>query len=418
MDRYIINGGNKLNGIVRVDGAKNAILPILASVALTDKQVILHDCPQLSDVNDMLSILKSMGCKIKREGHTIILDPSGINEWRIPDYYVKKIRSSIVILGAVLGRMGKSGITYPGGCEIGQRPIDLHLKGLRKLGVEIDDSYGYLNCTVDTLRGADIHLDYPSVGATENIMLAASKAKGTTVIRNAAKEPEIVDLQDFINAMGGRIGGAGTDTVVIEGVKAFKPVEYRVIPDRIATGTFMVAAAITGGDVFIDNVIESHVQSIIYKLRETGCGVLLQDNGIRVKSIPELKAIDHTKTLPYPGFPSDMQAPLMAMLTRCNGTSIVTENIFENRYKHVPELKKMGANIRVESNTAIIQGVDMLMGARMEATDLRGGAALVIAALDAQGASEIGNINHIDRGYEGLECKLKGLGAKIERIKG
>lgn len=416
MAKYRIRGEKKLEGDIRVKGAKNSALPVLAAVLLSEKPVILHDIPKLIDIDNMVLILSSIGCKIKREGNTLIVDPSSVNSWVIPDKYVKEIRSSIVMLGAVLARMKKALITYPGGCEIGQRPINLHLQGLKKLGVKINDSHGYLECQADRLVGANIHLDYPSVGATENIMLAATKAEGTTVIRNAAKEPEIIDLQNFINSMGGRVAGAGSNTITIEGVESFHGSEYRVLPDRIVAGTYLAAAAITGSEITISNVNFEHIQSMVTKLREAGCSIINFNNSVRIKAPTRLRAIEHTKTYPYPGFPTDMQALLMSMLTVAQGTSIITENIFENRFKHVPEMIRMGANIRTEGKIAVIQGVNRLKGAQVNASDLRGGAALVLAGLNAEGETIVENIHHIDRGYEGLEQKLRSLGADIERL--
>lgn len=416
MAKYRIRGEQKLEGDIRVKGAKNSALPVLAAVLLSEKPVILHDIPKLIDIDNMVLILSSIGCKIKREGNTLIVDPSSVNSWVIPDKYVKEIRSSIVMLGAVLARMKKALITYPGGCEIGQRPINLHLQGLKKLGVKINDSHGYLECQADRLVGANIYLDYPSVGATENIMLAATKAEGTTVIRNAAKEPEIIDLQNFINSMGGRVAGAGSNTITIEGVESFHGSEYRVLPDRIVAGTYLAAAAITGSEITISNVNFEHIQSMVTKLREAGCSIINFNNSVRIKAPTRLRAIEHTKTYPYPGFPTDMQALLMSMLTVAQGTSIITENIFENRFKHVPEMIRMGANIRTEGKIAVIQGVNRLKGAQVNASDLRGGAALVLAGLNAEGETIVENIHHIDRGYEGLEQKLRSLGADIERL--
>lgn len=416
MAKYRIRGEQKLEGDIRVKGAKNSALPVLAAVLLSEKPVILHDIPKLIDIDNMVLILSSIGCKIKREGNTLIVDPSSVNSWVIPDKYVKEIRSSIVMLGAVLARMKKALITYPGGCEIGQRPINLHLQGLKKLGVKINDSHGYLECQADRLVGANIHLDYPSVGATENIMLAATKAEGTTVIRNAAKEPEIIDLQNFINSMGGRVAGAGSNTITIEGVESFHGSEYRVLPDRIVAGTYLAAAAITGSEITISNVNFEHIQSMVTKLREAGCSIINFNNSVRIKAPTRLRAIEHTKTYPYPGFPTDMQALLMSMLTVAQGTSIIAENIFENRFKHVPEMIRMGANIRTEGKIAVIQGVNRLKGAQVNASDLRGGAALVLAGLNAEGETIVENIHHIDRGYEGLEQKLRSLGADIERL--
>ena len=416
MDKYRIRGGKKLEGEIRVIGAKNAILPVLAAVILTQRPVILHDFPSLVDVENMLLILNSIGCRVRRENSALVVDPSGADSWIIPDRYVKEIRSSIVMLGAVLARMKKAKITYPGGCEIGQRPINLHLHGLKQLGVVINEAHGYLECEAANMTGADIHLDYPSVGATENIMLAATRAKGQTVIRNAAKEPEIVDLQNFINSMGGRVCGAGSNTIAIDGVEHFHETEYTVIPDRIVAGTYLVAAAITGSEIVVHNVNMEHIQAIVTKLRETGCMITPFQHSVKIKAPQRLWAIENTKTYPYPGFPTDMQALLMSVLSVAKGTSIITENIFENRFKHVPELIRMGANIRTEGKIAVIQGVPDLKGAEVSAGDLRGGAALVMAGLKAEGETVVDNILHIDRGYENLDEYLRGVGADINRV--
>jgi UDP-N-acetylglucosamine 1-carboxyvinyltransferase len=420
MGKFRIRGGRRLEGRIRVIGSKNAFLPILAAVILTRKPVVLYDFPRLADVENMLLILLSIGCRIKRENSTLYIDPSDCSSWVIPDKYVKEIRSSIVMLGAVLARMKKAVITYPGGCEIGQRPINLHLQGLKQLGVVINESHGYLECEAANMEGADIHLDYPSVGATENIMLAATRAKGRTVIRNAAKEPEITDLQNFINSMGGRVAGAGSNTITIDGVETFHETEYTVIPDRIVAGTYLVSAAITGSEIVVENVCLEHIQAIVTKLRETGCMITpckgAPVESVRIKAPQHLWAIDHTKTHPYPGFPTDMQALLMSALTVSKGTSIITENIFENRFKHVPELIRMGARIRTEGKIAVIQGVPRLKGAAVAAGDLRGGAALVMAGLNAEGETIIDNIRHIERGYDKLEECLRSIGADIEKL--
>ena len=416
MDQYRIRGGKKLEGEIRVIGAKNAILPILAAVILADQPVILHDFPSLVDVETMLLILSSIGCRIKREGNTLIVDPSEVDSWTIPDRYVREIRSSIVMLGAVLARMKKAVITYPGGCDIGQRPINLHLHGLKQLGVVIREEHGYLICEATNLAGADIHLDYPSVGATENIMLAATRAKGQTVIRNAAKEPEIMDLANFINSTGGKICGAGSNTITVEGVEHFHETEYTVIPDRIVAGTYLMAAAITGSELVVRNVNVEHIQSIMTKLRETGCRITSFQDSVKIVAPQRLCAIENTKTYPYPGFPTDMQALLMSVLSVAKGTSIIKENIFENRFRHVPELIRMGANIRTEGNVAVIQGVPALKGAEVRAGDLRGGAALVMAGLRANGETVVDQIHHVERGYENLDGCLRDIGADIERI--
>lgn len=416
MAKYIIDGGKKLEGSVRVTGAKNSILPILAAVLLTTKQVIIHDCPNLVDIEKVIGIMKAVGCKIKKEGKTLIIDPSTLTTWVIPDKFVKEIRSSIIFLGAMIARAGIARVTYPGGCEIGQRPIDLHLAGLKKLGVEIDDSHGYIECKGEKLLGADIHLDYPSVGATENIILAATAAHGYTIIRNAAKEPEISDLQDFINAIGGKVSGAGSSTIIIEGKQNMIGADHKIIPDRIVAGTYLTACAITGGEILVENVVLDHIQPIVSKLREAGSIIKAWNSSIHIVSRERPLPIYHTTTLPYPGFPTDMQALLMSLLTVSSGTSVVVETIFENRFKHVPELIRMGANIRVDGKTAVIQGVDILKGAIVISGDLRGGAALALAGLRAEGQTIVDDIHHIERGYECLECNLRSIGARIQRV--
>lgn len=417
MAKYIVHGGRELEGTIRVSGAKNSILPILAAVLLTTRQVIIHDCPNLVDIEKVIGIMEAVGCKVKKEGNTLIIDPSTLTTWVIPDEYVKEIRSSIIFLGAMIAREGIARVTYPGGCEIGQRPIDLHLAGLKKLGVEIDDSHGYLECRGENLMGADIHLDYPSVGATENIILAATAAHGYTIIRNAAKEPEINDLQDFINAIGGKVRGAGTSTIIVEGKRQMTGAEYKIIPDRIVAGTYLTACAITGGELLVENVILDHIQPIVAKLREAGSIIKTSGSSIHIVSRETPLAIYHTTTLPYPGFPTDMQALLMSLLSVSKGTSVMVETIFENRFKHVPELIRMGANIRIDGKTAVIQGVDRLKGAVVTSSDLRGGAALVLAGLKAEGQTIVEDIHHIDRGYERLEDSLSSIGADIKRVR-
>lgn len=416
MAKYLITGGNKLEGTIRVTGAKNSILPILAAALLTTKQVVINECPNLADIEKVLGILRAVGCKVKRENSTLIIDPSTITTWIIPDEYVKQIRSSIIFLGAMIARAGKARVTYPGGCEIGQRPIDLHLYGLKRLGIKINDSHGYIECEASKMMGADIHLDYPSVGATENIILAATAAQGYTIIRNAAKEPEIKDLQDFINAIGGRVSGAGTSTIVVEGRSPNHGTEYTIIPDRIVAGTYLTAGAITGGDLLVENVVLEHIQPIIAKLRESGATIKASGTSVRIIGRERPLPIYHTTTLPYPGFPTDMQAQLMSLLSVASGTSVLVENIFENRFKHVPELIRMGAKIRTDGKTAVVQGVEKLIGTTVSSWDLRGGAALVLAGLRAEGETIVENIHHIDRGYECLEGNLRSIGAQIERI--
>lgn len=416
MAKYIITGGNRLEGSIRVPGAKNSVLPILAAALLTDEQSVIRDCPNLVDIEKAVGILRAVGCKVKIEGGTIIVDPSNITTHIIPDEYVKEIRSSIIFLGAMVARAGKARVTYPGGCEIGQRPINLHLKGLEDLGVNIEESYGYIECKESKLTGADIHLDYPSVGATENIIMAATAAHGYTIIRNAAKEPEITDLQDFINAMGGCVAGAGTSTIMVEGRRPLRGADHTIIPDRIVAGTYLGAAAITGGEIMVENVVFDHVQPIIAKLRETGAVIRASGSAVHIKSKDRPFPVYKTTTLPHPGFPTDMQAPLVSILTVARGTSVVVETIFENRFKHVPELMRMGADIRIDGKTAVIQGVEKLRGAEVLSWDLRGGAALVLAGLRAEGQTVIDDIHHIERGYERLEHSLRSIGAQIDKV--
>lgn len=415
MARYIIRGGNRMVGSIEVPGAKNAALPILAAALLTDKQVLLHNCPCLADVENALLIMESLGCGIKRVNRDVLIDPSSIARYDIPDSYVKEIRSSIIFIGALLGRMGRAKTAYPGGCEIGRRPIDLHLKGLSGLGVVVNEEKDHLECIGEKLTGSDIHLEYPSVGATENIMLAASCAKGRTVIENAAKEPEIEDLQGFLNAIGGEVQGAGTSRIIIEGKEKFHDAEYTIIPDRIVAGTFMISAAISGGDAIVRNIVPNHVGSLVQKLKEAGCEVSIDYSGIRVKGITRLKSVKEARTLPYPGFPTDLQAQLMSMLTIAEGTSVIVETIFESRFKHVDELVRMGANILVNERTAVIKGVARLKGGHVKARDLRGGAALVLAGIGAEGETVVEDSGQIVRGYENFDEGLRSLGAAITK---
>ncbi|MBQ9889959.1 MAG: UDP-N-acetylglucosamine 1-carboxyvinyltransferase [Firmicutes bacterium] len=419
MAKYIVEQSGPLVGEVEISGAKNAALPILAATVLTEGICEINDVPRLRDIDVMCRILRSLGAKVDEdwETHTIKVDGSGISVSEVPYDLVKLMRASIFVMGPLLARLGKASIAQPGGCSIGDRPIDLHAKGLRNLGAKILMSDDLVNASVDTLKGALVYLDFPSVGATENIMMAATLAEGSTTIENAAEEPEIVDLASFLNKMGARIKGAGTDTIRIEGVKALHGTRHAVIPDRIETGTFMVAAAITRGNVLIKNSVPDHVRPVIAKLIE--CGAVVNDEleGLRVRGdVNRLVATD-IKTLPYPGFPTDMQAPFMALLTTVSGTSTVIETVFENRFMHAGELSRLGANIRVNGRTAMVPGDKRpLVGAPVMSTDLRGGAALVLAGLVAKGKTEVSEIYHIERGYEHFVEKLSGLGAKITRV--
>lgn len=415
MSQFYIKGGLPLKGEVEVHGAKNAVLPILAAVILNESESIIHNVPNLKDVRTMILILESMGCTIKREKNTLIVDSSSIHTNEVPEDLVREMRSSIILLGAILARHKQAKFSYPGGCDIGLRPIDLHLKSLKALGAEVKESHGYIYCKSSKLKGAHIQLDYPSVGATENIMLAASLAEGITIIRNAAKEPEIHDLQEFINEMGGKVKGAGSNTIIIEGVKKLNKVEYTIMPDRIVAGTLAVATAITQGEVVLKNAQIEHIRSVISKLVEAGCTIYEEKKNIIVKAPEKLIAIETIRTLPYPGFPTDMQAQMMALMTVAEGISIFTETIFENRYKHAAQLIRMGANIKIDGRVAIVEGVKKLTATRVSAMDLRGGAALVLAGLIAEGETIVENIYHVDRGYDRFENCLQSLGASIVR---
>lgn len=417
MDRYVINGGHRLEGEIRIDGSKNSVLPVLAATIISGKESVIHNVPELKDVDILIGLLRTIGCKCFFENNTLIVKSNDILETVIPEKPVREMRSSIILMGAMLARHKQVKISYPGGCEIGPRPIDIHLSGLKKMGVKIGEAHGYINCECDKLRGVEINLDYPSVGATENIMLAATTAEGVTIIQNAAKEPEIVDLQNFLSGMGARVFGAGTSTVRIEGVREFHDVEHTVIPDRIVAGTIMAATAIAGGNVILNNIIIDHLKAVSSKLSESGCVINEYQNSLQIACNRKLKAVEVIKTLPYPGFATDMQAQMMAVMTLAKGTSIFIETVFESRYKHVEELMKMGASIKVDGRTAIIRGVKKLTGAEVKAGDLRGGAALVLAGLAAEGTTTVDNVKlHIDRGYDKLENKLSRLGADIHRI--
>lgn len=416
MSSFIVEGGNRLTGEVEISGAKNAVLPILAGTALSSGENSIHQVPKLRDVRVMKEVLESLGAKVSQEDDVINVNSRLIDSCEIAESLMRKMRATVFLMGPLLARFKQVRISQPGGCSIGPRPIDLHIKGLKALGAEFTEGHGYLEGKADKLVGADIHLDFPSVGATENIMMAATKAKGTTVLRNAAKEPEIIDLQNFLNGMGAKIRGAGTDMIKIKGVEELQSINYTVIPDRIETGTFMVAAAITNGEVLLQNVIPEHIEPVIAKLIEAGVEVKYDQDQIKVSGIPRVKAVD-VKTLPYPGFPTDMQPQFMALLSVSEGTSVITETIFENRFKHADELRRMGADIKIESRSAIIEGIDSLSGTVVEASDLRAGAALVLAGLVAENKTEIKDIYHIDRGYEDLEEKIDRLGGQISRIK-
>ncbi|AEF95174.1 UDP-N-acetylglucosamine 1-carboxyvinyltransferase [Desulfotomaculum nigrificans CO-1-SRB] len=415
MEKFVVVGGNRLKGTIRANGSKNATLPILAATLLTGGVCTVNEVPRLKDVFVMQELLTYLGAKTNFEGNTMTVDCSKVQSQEISEDLMRKMRASNLVMGPLIGRFGNVKISYPGGCNIGSRPMNLHLKGLATLGANISEKFGYISASAKQLTGTVIHLDVPSVGATENLIMAAVLAHGTTVIRNAAKEPEIVDLQNFLNAMGAKVVGAGTDIIRIEGVKELGSVIHTVIPDRIEAGTHMVAGAITNGDVVVTNVIPEHLDPLIYKLREAGVRVEVMDDSVRVQGTGVIKAVD-IKTMPYPGFPTDMQAQMMALMTIAEGTSVISETIFENRFKHVPEFRRMGADIRLEGHTAIVKGVKRLSGACVEATDLRAGAALILAALAAEDGTVLDNIEHIDRGYERIEKKYNALGARIIRV--
>lgn len=416
MDSYHIIGNKSLEGEHQLKGAKNAVLPILAATILTGSTSVIKNCPDLSDVRTMVAILKEMGCKVTWEGDNIIVDSSTLDNYVIPQKHMKEIRSSVFLMGPTLARCGKVSLSYPGGCAIGERPIDIHLYALRLLGVDIKEIDGLLECSVDRLIGTDIHLPFPSVGATENAMMAAIMAEGETRILNPAKEPEIADLQNYLNSCGAEVYGAGTDEIVIKGKRKLRDTIYKVIPDRIEGGTFLAAVAATGGSIYLKNTIPAHMSFVINKLREAGCKIIEEENMVYLKAPDRLKAVKAIETSPYPGFPTDMQSQFMAIMSCADGYTFITENIFENRFKHVNELIKMGANIQVDGKTAIVKGVEKLKGAHVKAMDLRGGASLVIAGLTAEGITIVENICHIDRGYDKFELALNNLGADIKRI--
>jgi UDP-N-acetylglucosamine 1-carboxyvinyltransferase len=417
VERLAIVGGRPLTGSVRVHGAKNAALPILAASVLAAGKSIISDVPDLKDIRVMSQILESLGAKVSTEGRTVHVDSSSIHSFEVPEEMMRQMRSSIFLMGPILARFGTVRVSKPGGCTIGSRPIDLHLKGLKALGASIEEKGGYIQCTAERLRGDHIYLDIPSVGTTENLMMAATLAEGTTTIGNAAREPEIVDLARFLNKMGAKISGAGEDTIIIQGVEELRPTRHTIIPDRIVAGTFLLAGAITRGDIRLVNVIPGHLGVVLTKLREAGVEIKVERDIINVRSRGELRAVDRIQTAPYPGFPTDLQAPFMSLLTIAKGSSIISETIFEERFKHVSELRRMGANIKVDLRTAFVQGVSELTAATVEATDLRAGAALVIAALAAKGVTHITGLQHIDRGYERIEDILNTLGARAWRIK-
>ncbi|ACL22070.1 UDP-N-acetylglucosamine 1-carboxyvinyltransferase [Desulfitobacterium hafniense DCB-2] len=416
MDRYVITGKQQLEGRLRNSGAKNSSLPLLAASLLVSGKTTLLDIPHLADISNMIEVLEYLGAHVEDQKEALLVDASDLARWEVDEGLMRQMRASNLILGPILARNGRVRISKPGGCAIGSRPMDQHIKGLQELGVKVKEKHGYIEAWADQLQGAKIYLDLPSVGATENLMMAAVLAKGTTTIYNAAREPEIIDLQNFLNKMGAKVRGAGMDVLRIEGVSKLYPVEHTVIPDRIEAGTHMVAAVMTQGDIEISNVIPEHLEPVTAKLLQAGAEIILGDDTIRVKGKRRIKGVD-CKTMPHPGFPTDMQPQFMALLSMAEGTSIITETIFENRFQHVDELRRMGAQITVEGRTAIIRGVKSLEGAFVEATDLRAGAALFLAALAAEEATVLEKVGHIDRGYDNLEEKYRSVGAKLKRVK-
>ncbi len=417
MEKIIVRGGNRLSGSVQIEGAKNAVLPVIAaSLLASDGKSVIRDVPALSDVYTINEVLRYLNVDVEFTDNVVTIDASRVLKDEAPFEYVRKMRASVLVMGSLLARNGRARVALPGGCAIGSRPIDQHLKGFEAMGAEVKVGNGFIDARVKgRLVGARIYLDFPSVGATENIMMAATLAKGTTVIENAAKEPEIVDLANFLNKMGAKVKGAGTGTIRIEGVSSLRGADHTVIPDRIEAGTFMVAAAITGGNVLIKGAVAEHLTSLIAKMEEMGVIFIEEKEGIRVIGPEELKATD-IKTMPYPGFPTDMQSQIMALLLRANGTSMITETVFENRFMHVEEFRRMNADIKIEGRSVILNGPTNLQGAEVAATDLRAAAALVLAGLTAEGITRVTELYHLDRGYVDFHKKLQALGADIERV--
>ena len=413
MSSYIIEGGKKLEGETYVSGSKNASLPIIAASILNGGITKLYNVPNIHDVQMMIEILKSLGCKVKKNGNKLIIDSSNVNKYEIPEHLMREMRSSVILAGSLIGKYHKAIFSYPGGCDIGARPIDLHLKAFEKMGINKQEEYGKINCSTDQIIGTEINLDFPSVGATENIILASVLGEGETKIINAAMEPEIVDLQEMLIRMGAKISGAGTNIIIINGVKNLKKeVSYNIMADRIEAGTLLCAVAITGGKLKLNRANPEHITPVVEKLIEMGCDIKIDKDCILLDAPRKLKATS-IRTMPYPGFPTDMQAILGTTLCIASGTSVIVENIFENRFKYMQELQRMGAKIKIEGKTAIIKGTRKLYGTSVNATDLRGGAAMVLAGLVAKGKTEVDNIKYILRGYERLENKLNSLGARI-----
>lgn len=417
MSSYYIEGMHSFDGEITVQGAKNAVLPILAATIINGGKNVIHNCPKLRDVEKTIEVLRALGCRVIPLGNTIVVDSAPMNGYVIEETLMRQMRSSIIFLGAIIARCGKAVVSMPGGCEIGMRPVDLHIKALKEMGIDITEENGYIICRADNLRGGKIHLDFPSVGATENIMLAAVAAKGTTVITNAAREPEIVDLQNFLCRMGAKVTGAGTSTVCIEGNAKLYGIEYTVMPDRIVAGTYLACCGAAGGKIFLKGANTGDMTSILSVLGDMGAKIKYEKNSVYMSSPKRLRAFGTLRTLPYPGFPTDMQSPFLALACTAQGTSVVVETIFENRFRNAEELLRMGADIRVDGKTAVIVGVKRLQGANVCACELRGGASLVTAALGAEGVTLVSDIEYIDRGYENLDKNLSLCGAKIARIR-
>lgn len=418
MDKIIVKGGNRLNGNVKIEGAKNAVLPVLtASLMASEGKSVICDVPTLDDVYTINEVLRNLNAEVHFKNDKVTIDATNKLETEAPFEYVRKMRASVLVLGPLLARYGHAKVALPGGCAIGTRPIDLHLKGFEAMGATVNIGNGYVEVRADgRLQGGTIYLDVASVGATENIMMAATLAEGKTVIENCAKEPEIVDLANYLNKMGAKIVGAGTETIRIHGVDKLHGAEHTIIPDRVEAGTFMVAAAVTGGDVSVENVVTEHLRPVIAKLREMGVEIIEGETSVRVIGPHNLKATD-IKTLPHPGFPTDMQSQMMVAMLRAEGTSVLTETVFENRFMHVEEFRRMNANMKIEGRSVIIEGLSKLQGAQVQATDLRAAAALILAGLCADGLTEVTELHHLDRGYVGFAKKLNALGADIKRVK-
>ncbi|MGN0106134.1 MAG: UDP-N-acetylglucosamine 1-carboxyvinyltransferase [Hominilimicola sp.] len=415
MGKLIIDGGEKISGEICVQGAKNAVLPILAATVMADGVCVIKNCPSLRDVDKTNLVLERLGCTVTREENAVTVDTRGMCDCRICEDLMREMRSSIIFLGAIISRCKRAVVSMPGGCPIGLRPIDLHLKALREMGVDIQEEHGYINCTAEKMHGGNIHLDFPSVGATENAMLAAVCAEGTTTISNAAREPEIVDLGGFLNSMGARVYGAGSSVITVHGVEKLHGAEYTIMPDRIVAATYLAASAITGGEMCLKKVNPQDMSAMLHVLSEMGVKLRCENDRIIQTAPKRLKSVHTIRTMPYPGFPTDIQSPFMSLAAMAKGTSVFIENIFENRFQHVDELTRMGADIKVEGRSAVVRGVKELQGANVVARELRGGASLVVAALAANGTTTISGVELIDRGYENIEKYLLNCGAKIKR---